>query len=65
MPIIQAGIIFDKCVPEVKIDGPLLGGIDLGGTAARSFVTRRSCGCGTKVGAAITIASGIPNKDLK
>ena len=59
MPTIQAGITFDKRVPEVKIDGPLLGGIDLGGTATRSFVTRCSCGGGTKVGAAITRASGI------
>ena len=64
-PTIQAGHAADKCIPLVGINGPLLGGADLGGTATRGFVTRCSCGCGTKVGAAITIASGIPNKDPK
>ena len=28
-----------------------------GGTATRGFVTRCSCGCGTKVGAAVTKAT--------
>ena len=48
MPTIQAEHTVDKCVPEVGIDGPLLGGTDLGGIATRGFMTRCSCGCGNK-----------------
>ena len=52
MPTVQAGITFDKCIPLVGINGYLLGG-----TATRGFVIRCSCGCGTKVGAAVTKAT--------
>ena len=52
MPTIQAGITVYKRVPEVGTAGPLLAG-----TAAGGFVTRCSCGCGTKVGTAVTKAT--------
>ena len=56
-PTIQAGHTATKCIPLVGINGCLLGRADLDGTATRGFVTRCSCGGGTKVGAAITKAT--------